>query len=121
MIVCYCISSRGHFFEILSIADANICNFWQLIATFGNFWQLIAAFVAVAVQHFDNALAGVGEGSEDLCGLPGKLPAWAQAAASDYLLRSCITPTSRKQVLALHDDLDYPLLDEGVLSSSSVI
>ena len=31
------------------------------------------------------------------------------------------TPTSRKQVLALHDELDHPLLDEGVLSSSSVI
>ena len=31
------------------------------------------------------------------------------------------TPTSRKQVLALHDELDHPLLDENVLSSSSVI
>ena len=66
-------------------------------------------------------LAGVSEGSKDLCGLPGQLPAWAQAAASDYLLRSCITQTSRKQVLAFHDDLDYPLLDVGVFSSSSVI
>ena len=92
-------------------------NVWKIFEK----WNHNRHFLHPNVQHFDNALAGVGEGSEDLCGLPGKLPAWAQAAASDYLLRSCITQTSRKQVLAFHDDLDYPLLDVGVFSSSSVI
>ena len=46
-------------------------NVWKIFEK----WSHNRHFLHPNVQHFENALAGVGEGSEDLCGLPGQLPA----------------------------------------------